>query len=157
MRGIYGRTRWDGDFPIEECASIWLHGMSRFHPAQIKQAIAESARQYKHKPPTLPQFRELCRLFPNPEHKRLPNGKKKSSPAEQKQHVLDLLQLFAMKKDRAMTAAQREQHLKTLGMDQDRPAPCIHGSRSCAIDGCSKAGTMSRTGKSWYCNEHVFV
>lgn len=164
MCSIYGTKRWQAEFGTHDETGIWGQALSRFHPNQIKAAIAQCAKHYQHRVPTLGQFRELCRQAGNPSDAlQLESERKPISRDDQRQWIKDLK---AMQKDAAargpLSDEQREFHLKTIGLDDETLArknnPWVEpGTESaCAYPGCSRPGTITIQGQNCrYCGRHI--
>ena len=112
MRSVYGRQKWDREFPLDECADIWQSALSRYHPRHILQAIGNCARFHTDWPPTLPQFLGICRSVARPDQKLIPAPR--VDPRKALEHVTEVQQLLELKRGRPMTEEQRRLHLEVL-------------------------------------------
>ena len=114
MRAIYGRQKWDREFPMDDCADIWESALSRFGRKHILQAIGNCARFHTDWPPTLPQFLGLCRSVARSEPKLIPAPRVDTKAALE--HVSEVRHLMELKRGRPMTEEQRKIHLEALGL-----------------------------------------
>ena len=112
MRSVYGRQKWDREFPLDDCSDIWSSALSRFQPKHILRAIGDCARTYTDWPPTLPQFLALCRAVSRPETELLSGPR--VDPQKALEHVTEVRYLMELKRERPMSEEQRRIHWETL-------------------------------------------
>lgn len=74
LHGMYGNSvldkyrigQIDGngeDIGMATARSVWLTGLREFDPAILLKAVGKCAEKHKTFPPTLPEFRDLCKMF----------------------------------------------------------------------------------------------
>ncbi|NML34915.1 hypothetical protein [Paraburkholderia antibiotica] len=75
LHGMYGNSVLDKyrigqvdektgeDVGMATARSVWLNGLREFDSGMVMKAIGKCAEKHKTFPPTLPEFRDLCKLF----------------------------------------------------------------------------------------------
>lgn len=161
MQDLYG-SAWTRDHGDHDERGTWSSALAKFHPTQIKGALANCLQHYPNKAPTLGQFRNLVKQVPNPDAP-LQLEPPKVDQHENCQQWLKDLKAMMEKAEQAgpMTEEQRQYHLKALGLDDEtlakKTAPWIEpGSpHACAYPGCSRPGALAHNGGGhWYCSKH---
>ena len=165
MRAIYGRATWDRQFPLEQCADLWEYALANYSRPQVMSAIAEAVRNYPSRPPTLPQFRDLCKAAPDPTAPLLPAPvEPTATKEEQRQWVQDLKDLAdTLQRRGELTQEQRQLHMQELGLDDETQQKLSAGyvppgsPAACAYSGCARPGALSQSitgSERFYCREH---
>ncbi len=158
MSDLYGYG-WTRDRGESDERGTWAAALKKHHPTQIQLALADCLRVYPDRPPTLGQFRVMCKMHPDPRAPLQLPGKQKSENSAQ--WIADLKSMMEAATDVGpMTDEQRGYHLHVLGMDVDKtPAQVAPGSeKACSYMGCASLGTLTQSdGGRWYCRKHFSV
>ncbi len=158
MSDLYGYS-WTRDRGESDERGTWTSALGKHHPTQIQHALADCLRVYPDRPPTLGQFRVLCKMHPDPRAPlQLPPKQKSENSA---QWIADLKAMMEAAKDAGpMTDDQRGYHMRVLGMDiEPTSAQVTPGSEmACSYMGCVCLGTMTHSdGGRWYCRRHFSI
>lgn len=162
MTGAYGAT-WTNKYGDHDRTNIWSQAISKYHPAQIKNAIAAAIKFYTDPRylPTLGQFLKLCSEAPKPDgHLQLSAPQNPATKEEVEQWRKDLKELRQKAKLAGpLTEEQAQYHNRVLGLDQEEPPryarPGTPGA--CVYPGCTAPGAMTTSlqgARAWYCSKH---
>jgi hypothetical protein len=82
MSGIFGHA-WTSAYGASDDNETWLEGLADMSPNDIKRGIAACLNWQERFPPTLPQFRALCRPAPiEPAHRIIERERLLPQPPE---------------------------------------------------------------------------
>jgi len=150
LHGMYGNSVLDKyrigqvddngeDVGMATARSVWLNGLREFDSSMVMKAIGKCAERHKTFPPTLPEFRDLCKLFQPTKWIQQPQA-----PRLEMSEALRSEQAERTRRSIAEIRLKREGGVSVKTGEEGLPTLHVLIAKAVGLAGGDEAGTLMR-------------